>query len=232
MKKLITISIVLFSLNSISQTDNITKLHRHELGADITGLLSQFFNLNSSNIAYNVPQPTYLLTYRYYVKKSNIRCGVGGYYDKSSVPGYTINGQEKTFYNTVNQFAFRIGYEFISNLSKKWQAFYGLDFRPSFSKQTNEAWFSNAGYLNGLVNNTTQYGFAPLLGFRFRLNDRVSLTTESSFTYNIQENKRKTTYTSLDNNLYPTILDSQTRKTKNISASFSQPIFLVLTVNL
>lgn len=233
MKKTILLTLVFATTFLYSQSDSIYKKYRHELGADITGLLEQFFNLNYSNgMYYTPPVPTYLVTYRYYIKKSNIRFGVGGNYNKSSVPGYTINGQEKTFYNTSNQFSFRLGYEFVNELSKKWQAFYGLDFRPSFANTTNETWFSNVGYLNGYINKTTTYGLAPLLGFRFRINNRVSLTTETSFTYNIQKNTYQRTYVSLDQNLYPSIPNDPVSKSETASAGFSQPLFLVLTVNL
>lgn len=231
MKKTLILILILLTISIKAQSDSVYKKHRHELGADITGLLSQFFNFSNSN-NYYFPTPTYLVTYRLYVKKSNIRFGIGGYYSKTSVPGYTINGQEKTFYNTNTQFSLRLGYEFVSELSKRWQAFYGLDFRPSINNGKSEASFSNGGYLNGNIDKTTVYGIAPLFGFRFRLTDRVSITTETSFSYYIQDNSRQTTYIPLDNNLYPAIPNSPIRKIKTVGASFSQPLFLILTMNL
>ncbi len=231
MKKLIVISFLLSAFNTFSQSDSIKNQRRHELGADITGLLSQFFNLNNST-NYYAPSPIYFITYRYHLKKSNIRFGIGGTYFKNSMSGYKVNSEEKIFYNTSTNGSVRIGYEFVSELSKKWQAFYGLDFRPSISNNDNQAQFSNGGYINGYKNKATTYGFAPLIGFRFKINDRVSITTEASFSYNIQNSSSQKTYLSQDLSTYPFIPNDNTIKTTNISASFNQPLFLIFIVNL
>jgi len=233
MKKLIAISILLSGLKLFSQSDSITKQHRHELGVDITGLLSQFFNFNNSNNNfYYKPSPTYFITYRYHLKKTNIRFGIGGTYDKNSISSYKVNGEDKTFYNSQTNFSVRIGYEFVSELSKKWQAFYGLDFRPTISNADNQAQFSNGGYINGYKNEATVYGFAPLLGFRYHLNDRVSITTEASFSYNLQYSSNQKTYISQDLSTYPYLPNDKAVKTTSISASFNTPLFLILTVRM
>jgi hypothetical protein len=232
MKKLITFSILLSSLNLFSQSDTAEKRHRHELGADVTGLLRQFVNFNNSNTNYYAPSPAYLITYRYLLKKTNIRFGIGGAYFKNSVNGYLVNGEDKTFYNTSTNGFVRVGYEFVSELSKKWQAFYGLDFRPSIFNVDNQAQFSSGGYITGYKNKGTTYGISPLIGFRFRFNDRVSITTEASFSYNIQYTSSQKTYISQDLSNYPYIPNDKALKTTNISASFNQPLFLILTVNL
>ncbi len=220
------------SIKTFSQSDTIQKQHRHELGADITGLLNQFFNLNNSNNNDFLPSPTYFITYRYHLKKTNIRLGIGGTYFKNSVSGYKVNDENKVFYNTQTNFSLRIGYEFVSELSKKWQAFYGLDFRPSISNNYVQAQFSNAGYINGYQTESTTYGFAPLLGFRYRLNDRVSITTEPSFSYNLQKSSTQKTYLSQNLSLYPYKPSDEALKSTNVSASFSRWLFLIFTVNI
>jgi Outer membrane protein beta-barrel domain len=230
MKKIILITLLLLSISSYSQTDSLNKKYRHELGADITGLLSQFFYTNNSN--YYSKIPLYFVTYRYHLKKSNLRFGIGGTYNKQSINGYKINGEDKVFYNSQTNFSVRLGYEFVSELSKKWQAFYGIDFRPTIINADNQAQYSNGGYINGYKSKSTVYGFAPLLGFRFRINDRVSITTEASFSYNIEKKLSQKTYISLDNNVYPYIPNDKELKNTNIEASFSQPLFLILTVKL
>lgn len=231
MKKLIFFSILFASINFYAQKDSTTKKQKHELGADITGLLGQFFNLNSSNtVQANIPN--YYVTYRYHLKKSNIRFGIGGSYSKSSVSGYTVNGEDKVFYNAQTNFSVRLGYEFVSELSKRWQAFYGIDFRPTISNLNNPAQFSSGGYINGYLIKSSTLGFAPLLGFRFRINERVSITTEASFSYNIGNSSTQRTYLSQNNTLYPYIPNDKALKATNISAGFSQPVFLILTVKL
>jgi hypothetical protein len=235
MKYILFSVILLISLGSLSQPayDSLPKRYRHELGADITGLIKQFMMYNNNGqLSSNPYVPIYYVTYRYHFKKANIRFGIGGEYSQSSVPGYAINGQEKTFTRTFSGFSARIGYERTSELSKRWQAFYGIDFRPTISKDHNQAQFSNAGYINGYITESTTYGLAPLLGFRFRLTSRVSLTTELSFTAYYGESSRQSTYISQDDRLYPPIPDGQKMISKTISASFSQPTFLTLAVDL
>lgn len=232
MKNILIISALLISLHSYSQSDTVAKKHRHELGADVTGLLKQFFNFNSDPYNYNTYTPTYYVSYRYYLKNANIRFGIGGSYYKNSTPTYTINGQEKTLFNMQNNLSLRIGYEFKSELSKRWQVFYGADFRPTFSTMNNQAQYANGGYINGRSEEIDTYGIAPLLGFRFRLSNRVSITTEMSFSLNYTHAGYYNTFISVDNSLYPDMLNSKTINNSTISASFAQPVFLILTANL
>jgi hypothetical protein len=232
MKKLITLTLLISTLNLLSQTDSSLLKHRHEVGVDITGLLSQFFNLYNSNTSINTPNPTYLITYRYHFSKSNIRFGVGGTYFRNPSTGYTVNGEPQTFYNTSTHFSIRIGYELVSELSKKWQAFYGLDFRPSIANDNNEAQYSQGNYIYGYKRNTTTYGLAPIIGVRFRINERVSITTEASFSYYVQNSTQIKTYISQNTTLYPPKPDDKSINTKTVSASFNQPLYLILTLRL
>lgn len=227
--KIIITSFLLFCIINVeSQTDSLLKKQRHELGADITGLFKQFLNFSE----YSFYAPTYYVSYRYHLKKSNLRAGIGGgYWDNQSYP-YTINGEETRFNNTSSNLSFRIGYERVSELSKKWQAFYGIDFRPTIVKVNNESEYSNGGYMNGTISSSESYGIAPILGFRFRISNRISLLTETSFSYNIDKSSSQRTYVSLDNGLYPAIPNSKKQSTTNVSAGFSQPVFLILTVDL
>lgn len=234
MKKLLITLILLSGLKTFSQSDSLKRTYRHELGADITGLLNQFLNFGSANTNtnYYTPLPTYYLTYRYLLEKTSVRFGVGGNYSKNSISDYQIDGKDKVFYNTYTNVSVRIGYEFVSELSKRWQAFYGLDFRPSIFSQDNPASYSNGGYINGFKNASTTLGFAPLLGFRLRLNNRVSITTEASFSYNIQYYSKQRLFLSQNTSLNPYLENEKVIKTTNISASFSQPLFLILTVKI
>lgn len=222
--------IFLFSLflNIISAQSDSSKKHRHEVGADITGFVKHFLNF-SENSYY---APTYYISYRYHFKKSNIRFGIGGMYTQNFSYPYIINNEEKVFENTSSDFSFRVGYERAVTLSPRWQTFYGIDLRPSFVETKNEIDYQNGGYINGSVSTSQVYGIAPLLGFRYKISNRVSILTEMSFNYNLQKLNNQKTFLSLDNNLYPSIPNGKKVSTKSLSASFSQPIFLVLAVDL
>ncbi len=229
MRKQILIStfLVLVVIKGFGQTDSIIKKHKHELGADITGLFKQFFNLNANSYY----SPIYFVSYRYHLKKSNIRFGVGGEYTKKFLGPFTVNGEEKAFYLTQSNFSFRIGYERISELSKKWQVFYGIDFRPTIAKYDNPSNYSNAGYINGSTSTSNNFGFAPLLGFRYRISTRLSIITEASFSFNIEKTSSQKTYISQDPVNYPSIPNGKKITATNISATFSSPIFLILVAD-
>jgi len=212
-----------------SQSDSLPNKHKHELGADVTGLLKQFFFNN-----YNAPTyfPAYYISYRYHLKKTNIRFGLGAQYSNRQSSPYLINGEEKTFSNISSSFSFRIGYEKFSELSNKWQAFYGVDFRSSTSSVNNQAHFSNAYYINGSISATQVYGIAPLLGFRYRISKRVSILTETSFSFNLEKTWSQKTSISMDELNYPPLNAAKKIKATNYSANFIQPVFLILAVDI
>lgn len=230
MKKLLLLIALFTTFAASSQTDSSKKQHRHELGVDVTGLLNQFLNLNSNPYA-TYDYPVYLMSYRYCLKKGNIRFGVGGYYYKNPVV-YEVYGFPRVFYNTQKNVSVRIGYEFVNQLSKKWQAFYGLDFRPGINIIDNQAVYSNSGYIYWNTENSTTYGFAPLLGFRYNLNDRVSILTEASFTYFTKKSETLRSFFSQDPALYPRDPDLEFANTRTEGVSFNPPIFLTLAVRL
>lgn len=234
MKKSILIACLalFFTQNSYGQTDSLAKKHKHEVGADLTMLIKQVFNLNQGNGYSPVYIPTYYFSYRYHLNKSNIRFGIGGAYTSRSAGTYSVNGVETNPVNTSGNLSFRVGYERVSELSNKWQAFYGFDFRPAFTNTNEQANYSNGGYLNGTVASSQVYGFAPLLGFRFRFNKRVSLLTETSFSFNIEKTSTQKTYVSQDQKLFPPIPYGKKIKATNLISGFSPPLFLILTVDI
>lgn len=230
MKKLLLLTTLIFSIKVSSQTDSTRLQHRHELGADITGLLSQFLNLTSSTSLR--PMPTYIIGYRFYFQNASIRAGIGGSYSKNPVTNYRVNDEPRVFYNAQTSYSFRIGFEFVKELSKRWQTFYGIDFRPAIYSIDYQAQFSNGGYIVGNKENATTYGFAPLLGFRYHLNSRVSLITEASFVYFIQNSNTQKTYLSQELSQFPFKENDKVIQSTTTGASFSQPLFLTLAVRL
>jgi hypothetical protein len=229
MKKLLLLIALFSTFTVFSQVDSSKKQHRHELGVDITGLLNQF--LNFSPYGYGSRNaPNYLFSYRYYFKKSNIRFGIGGKYSK--IPNILdFDGNHFVYYNTQSNFSVRIGYEFVNQLSKRWQMFYGFDFRPGISK-FDYLTPSNQGYFDMYKEDAITYGFAPLMGFRFTLNDRISLITEASFTYFTRKSSRQEYTFSEDPILYPVNSNPINKRVREVGASFDQPIFITLAVRL
>ena len=108
-----------------------------------------------------------------------------------------MEGGSNSGTNSQNSINFRAGSERFNDFGKRWRAFYGWDFKLLFTH------FSSGG-----GNNTTQLGLgvAPLFGLQWRLNDRLSFSTELAY------------------NLFLTVRDSNGRTRYGANTSFSPPV--------
>jgi len=61
----------------------------------------------------------------------------------------------------------------------------------ALATQKNDAPYWNGGYANGYMTKSQIYGIAPLLGFRFLLNKRLSISTETSFSLTSNKNSQE-----------------------------------------
>lgn len=213
--------------NALSQNDT-SKINRNEFGLDATGTIRFFTKFqNTSDYSYT---PTYYLTYRRYFDKGNIRFGIGG--EVSDIEQSSPFGDSAIYNRTSNSLDTRLGWEFKSDLSKRWQVFYGLDLRFSVRDFRNESSFFNGGYAYGFESNSKTYGIAPVLGFRFKLNDRISLLTEANFNFNLSKYKNKDFYTVIPGSGSPELPDEVAPNTRSIYTSFSQPLAVYFVFNI
>ena len=235
MRKSIQITIVLtiMFLSSYGQDtlrQGPKKKHLNELGLDMTPFIKFYLNF-SGNGSFNY-QPNYMLTYRHYFKKGNLRSAIGGnyYYSESSSPynGDTLNLK---FFKKQSSFELRVGYEFFQNLSRRWQVYYGADLRTSYFYQKDDAPYWNGGYANGIENISKGLGLAPVLGIRFKMSRRVSLITESSFLIQYSESSTQRYYLPVTNS-YPLKANDTKTKNRSFGTIFNYPISLVLTVKI
>lgn len=231
MKKL-TLSILFagFTLSILAQDSSAVKIRRHELGIDVTGFVQQFFFLNVTQypVGYN---PYYMLTYRYHLPKGNIRAAVAGSMYQSDIDplfATDVHSYSKAGYSAK----LRIGYERYTELGKRWQTFYGIDFRPEYSYDRNDVNYYGNGYASGYEAKNLTMGIAPVLGIRFRLNNRISLSTETNFSINWTKSDSRRYYNSIDASLYPPIADDMVQHTKAIYSSYSQPLSILFTFDL
>ncbi|MEO6831221.1 MAG: hypothetical protein ABI378_03120 [Chitinophagaceae bacterium] len=231
MKKIIATSFFATSFLTSFAQDNASpaKVYHHEFGIDATGFITQFLNTNNGQFASNYT-PTYYLTYRKHFKTGNIRFGLGGSFSNQDVPAISTQDSNKYFSHSYS-FDARIGWEFFNDLNKHWQVFYGLDFRPSSTYYKSDNVFSNSGYANGIETRTQAMGFAPLLGFRFKLTSRLSITTEANFSINFSQSTERDYFTSLSGQ-YPLMPDITKPKIKKMYSSFSQPLSVILTFDI
>ncbi|OFX36850.1 MAG: hypothetical protein A2X08_14550 [Bacteroidetes bacterium GWA2_32_17] len=206
-----------------------SKVYRNEFGIDATGFVKQFLNVNQSEFS-NYYSPTYYLTYRRHFKCGNLRFAIGGAIESQDLaPAFT--GDSNKYHRNSYSIDTRLGWEFSNDLSKRWQVFYGLDFRPSYSYSKNDAPYWNGGYANGSESKSQIYAVAPLLGFRIKINNRLSLSTETSLSFNFSQSSSRRYYIPVTSQ-YPPIPDVVTPKTKSFYSSFSQPVFIILTFDI
>ncbi len=201
---------------------------KNELGLDITGFVKFFTDFNSdNNFDY---EPTYYLTYRRLMGKHNFRAGIGGEYDnleKSSTFDSISVYQENDY-----SFSARIGWEWMSTLSKRWSVFYGGDLRYGYALAKDEAIFFNGGYAQGTEQSANVFGLAPVLGIRFNINDRISLITEATFSFNYGIGKNKQTFIPTPDLAMPEIPDVVAPTTRSVFTTFSQPLALYFVFNI
>jgi hypothetical protein len=232
MKKLVLI-IALFILGFSSFAQDTVKAkppsqHLNEFGIDATGFLKQYLDFNNSTTYYT---PTYYLTYRRHFKCGNLRVAVGGgFTDNQITPSFSTDTNLK-FYNQGYFLYANIGWEFYNNLSKKWQVFYGADFRTSLIYSKGDYQYNIGGYAQGNESQTQIYAIAPLLGIRFKLTKWLSILTEASLSFNWEQDINGTFYIPLPGAIQPAPSNNNQFLVKMYS-SFSQPlsVFIDFTI--
>ncbi len=217
---------VLYAQHSEANKDTLN--HRHEFGFDATGFIKQFFNFNSNQFTSEY-QPYYYVTYRLYTKKSSFRAGISFNSNTTNRVGET-NSQKRVTEITKN-FSYRFGYEFRRTISRRWNAFYGLDFRPSRQYQKYYNFSQNQGYFNGTITETQSFGVAPLLGLKYKINPRLCLWTEASAVLNYSEVRSRATYVVATDGK-PEKPDDKRQVSYRWNAFFIQPNFINIAYRL
>lgn len=214
-----------------AQSDTMHKVHRHELGADITSLIKQFLNFNNS---FSIYTPVYYVSYRYHFKnnKYNFRFGVGRNFNSTETKPFFIDGKEQTYRNNNSQISLRMGFEKTYDISSKWQVYYGADIRPTYTKIVNKATGTLGGYIQGNRSSGQILSLSPLLGFRYNLSKGVSITTETSFSWTMDKSFTQKTFISSDSQVFPEKQADRKFWATNYSSGFTQPLFLIFSIDL
>ncbi len=178
--------LIILSINysGFSQNQPITSDNKHEIGFDITLLLDNTIfktRLNYPNL--------YQLMYRYHFNKWDIRSGIGVNYGA----GKSLTNDTSSIDSENKFFAFRAGVEGKLDFYKRWQFFYGIDLLTRTTIYSSTDKFSSINKTE-YFDKYQRYGVAPLLGLRFKLNKRISFTTESNFAIYYFNNEQKIIY--------------------------------------
>ena len=210
-----------------------TKTYRNEFGLDVTGLIKQIIYFaqspNSLGGSYQY-QPIYYLTYRRKFKCGNIRAAVGGNFSNGQYYRQYYS-DSTTFTQNTSGLNARLGWEFTSELSRKWQAFYGLDFVTSYSHNNNQGQGGSNLYMLGSERRVEVFGVSPVLGFRWHMSKRLSLLAEASFEVAREIDKSRDYYTPKDPTAAP-MPDKVHPTSKIFFSSFNQPLSVFMTFDL
>jgi hypothetical protein len=232
MKKLVFITTLLCMISALQAQESTEKVYKNEFGIDGTNFVKQFLNFNSSSSPTSATpySPVYYLTYRRKFEKGNIRFGAGGNFtNNNDASQYVPDSLDFRFHNhTVN---LRLGWEFAENLSKRWEVFYGLDMRCNFIKNLDEYQENSSSYYTGYESITNGYNLSPLLGIRFRISKRLSVSTEASYSVQYELNKSRYFYTPMNNQIEPKP-DLKKPEIKRITGFFTQPFFFYLSFDI
>ncbi len=187
MKKIIlTLTVIIITsclYGQVTYPDTTKKECKNVIEVNITGLIGQFLNLNT--MGYYSYSP-YMMSYKRIFKNCAIRLGVGGSTSSSEVTNNdTLHG--KSIYNNYNV---GLGYEHYSYLTKRWTLYFGIDAIASHMLHIYENDYSTTSSTKDRSTNCS-FGASPFVGLVFRLNSRLSLSTETSYdiSYFISESK-------------------------------------------
>jgi hypothetical protein len=166
------IILLCLSANVNAQTETQTESKPKptwQFGLNTTQLLKQFLNPNSSST-----EPYTLVGRRIQGNKA-FRFGFGIFWDsrKEQVEKFL---DSKTFNN--QSLSMRLGYEWRRELHPRWNAYYGIDVVGIYKNDEN---VSDSGFDKVTIQNQNiDTGLAGVLGMEYKLNERVSLSTEGS----------------------------------------------------
>lgn len=250
MKKIIFLSLFLFSTSCFSQNDSTEKCNfDHEIGINTTMLLKQIFNLSNNTF----PTLPYDLTYKLISENNKwaIRGGVGITLNNSSVSStITSTNQNQTpggpdaivptTNNSTNLF-YRMGWEQRFVIDGRFLPYAGFDIAGQFgnSKSQSSNVSNNLPFSYSYTKTrdnilTMMYGGGPVAGIQFFLTKKVSLFTEIPiyFFYSYQKEVTNNYQNQFDFNsgTYISSENGQTQKITGTKLSVTLPVTLYMAL--
>lgn len=178
---------VAFSAQTIAQVETGKPVDtKNELGLEVTN----FYGLLNADWVSNNP---YSLTFRRHYGTSAMRIGAGGRVaSTSSDPGGDSTA-------TLNDHGMNLsaGYERQMWFGKRWGFYYGADL--TFARFYTSVREKTPDFERFTGATETRVGIAPLAGFRFRLNKRLSLGTTASYWFGGVFNTTQSNFTNFQN---------------------------------
>ena len=154
------------------EKDNPTKPFNHELGLNVTNLLTDLLGNNN-----RTDPGDYLITYKKVTGNKAFRLGLTA---RFSIKDENNNNFNNTLTN--QNFQIRMGKENRYNLSSKFQYYMGGDAILGFKSEQTSASVITSGGSNFIIQTDRNIvaGGGPVLGFQYALLDRLLIGTEGA----------------------------------------------------
>jgi hypothetical protein len=176
-----------------------------QVGVNASDFIRQYLVFNSNNL--NLTPSPYDLNVKLFQNKWNIkpntrlglRMGLGYRFNESS---NTQNNSSSDFKTREESMAYRLGFEFQQDLSKRFTVFYGLDYRRSKGKNFTENKFNNGlGVIETSTNEQSSKtrGAQIAFGVQFKITNYLNINTEALFGYVTGESSTKFTGSAFPN---------------------------------
>jgi hypothetical protein len=192
--RLICLFLLVTTLATHAQ-EPVEREYRNEINVDVTALLRQFLfsgdQLYPAEYPFPYSTPFYQIGYRRHLNKMNLRAGFGMAYSVTDEPNFAYPEHDRTR-REAQQINGRLGVEWVQELHRRWQVFYGVDALITTAHTFNGVTYYNGPYGHGYERSSVAWGAGGVLGFRYRITPRLSLFTETSLTYFRQEEKQRT----------------------------------------
>lgn len=213
---LIALALTSFLFAQTTTSDTTKKEFKNVVALDATGLLRQFFNLNTNSYSYySYP---YIISYKRIFKSNALRISAGGnIYTNNATTNDTLGG--KTTRNELNA---GIGFEHYSYISKRWNIYFGADAIMNYRNYDHQSYrTATTSYRH--IQTEYGYGASPLLGIQFIINSRLSIATETSYDITF------TTTTSSQTETPASVYDKKSNST-GIQTQFHAPTGIIFRV--
>jgi len=224
MKNVMVLIVLIFLGNALFAQDGnerSSEEYEKQIGLSATNFFLRFISFNQ--MLENTPDILFL--YKKGTGGKKTRHSLGG---RISLHNSSDEDDERTMDRLI-QLSYRFGKENYRNFYKRWGILYGWEthYRGSFSKSTDID-FSFNGSINRertRTNSTFSFstGVRALGGIQFRINDRLSLLTETSYGISLfyRNSKSKTQIENEDSN-------EGFNKSYSINTFFNAPISIIV----
>ena len=189
MKNVMILIVLIFIGTALCAQDGNEQLsdgYEKQIGLNATNFFLRFVSFNQGLDG----APSILLVYKKGTGSKKTRYGFGGRINLENRESDNSNNNIENGQDLINDqindqinLSFNYGKEYYKMISKKWLILFGWEtlYRGGFSKSKNSSFNANGKITNENTAFNLGIGAQVIGGIQFRINDRISLLTETSY---------------------------------------------------